>query len=115
MRKSILVIMLAGTTALAGCANNPRVAQGATVGGLGGAAVGAVVPGVSVVEGALAGAAIGGLPARSGPTRTTTAMSTAMSTMANIMPAPLPDTIRRSAASRQALGSVARLAPVSVQ
>lgn len=61
MRKSIMIIMLAGTTALAGCANNPRVAQGATVGGLGGAAVGAVVPGVSVVEGALAGAAIGGL------------------------------------------------------
>ena len=41
--------------------NNPRVAQDAAIGGLGGAAVGAVVPGVSVIEGAAVGAAIGGL------------------------------------------------------
>ena len=63
MRKSMLAAMLAGTAALGlgACAQNPRVAQGATVGGLGGAAVGAVVPGVSVAEGAIAGAVIGGL------------------------------------------------------
>ena len=61
MRKFMLAAMLAGTASLAACANNPRVAEGAAVGGLGGAAVGAVVPGVSVAEGAIAGAAIGGL------------------------------------------------------
>ena len=61
MRKSMLAVMLAGTVSLAACASNPRVAEGAAVGGVGGAAVGAVVPGVSVAEGALAGAAIGGL------------------------------------------------------
>lgn len=61
MRKSILAIMLAGSASLAACASNPNVARNAAVGGLGGAAVGAVVPGVSVAEGAIAGAAIGGL------------------------------------------------------
>ena len=61
MQKSILAAVLAGTATLAACASNPRVAQDAAVGGLGGAAVGAVVPGVSVAEGAIAGAAIGGL------------------------------------------------------
>ena len=61
MQKSIMAAVLAGTATLAACASNPRVAQDAAVGGLGGAAVGAVVPGVSVAEGALAGAAIGGL------------------------------------------------------
>src|SRR6478735_1212706 len=61
MRKSILAITLASTAALGACANNPRVAQDAAIGGIGGAAVGAVVPGVSVIEGAAVGAAIGGL------------------------------------------------------
>jgi hypothetical protein len=61
MRKSMLAVMLAGTVSLAACANNPNLARNAAVGGLGGAAVGAVVPGVSVAEGAIAGAAIGGL------------------------------------------------------
>lgn len=61
MRKLMMAAMLASSMSLAACANNPRVAQGAAVGGLGGAAVGAVVPGVSIAEGALAGAAIGGL------------------------------------------------------
>src|SRR3954449_12563534 len=61
MRKSILAMTLASTVALSACANNPRVAQDAAIGGIGGAAVGAVVPGVSVIEGAAVGAAIGGL------------------------------------------------------
>ncbi len=61
MKKSILAIMLAGTVSLGACANNPNIARNAGIGGLGGAAIGAVIPGVSVAEGALAGAAIGGL------------------------------------------------------
>ena len=61
MRKSMLAIILAGTASLAACANNPNVARNAGVGALGGAAVGAVIPGVSIAEGAIAGAAIGGL------------------------------------------------------
>jgi hypothetical protein len=61
MRKSILAMTLASTAALGACASNPRVAEGAAIGGLGGAAVGAMVPGVSVIEGAAVGAAIGGL------------------------------------------------------
>src|SRR3954468_13352812 len=56
-----LALALASTVALSACANNPRVAQDAAIGGIGGAAVGAVVPGVSVIEGAAVGAAIGGL------------------------------------------------------
>jgi len=61
MRKSILAVTLASTAALGACASNPRVAQDAAIGGIGGAAVGAVVPGVSVIQGAAVGAAIGGL------------------------------------------------------
>jgi hypothetical protein len=61
MRKSILAIGLASSVALSACASNPRVAEDAAIGGVGGAAVGAVVPGVSVIEGAAVGAAIGGL------------------------------------------------------
>jgi hypothetical protein len=61
MRKSILALTLASTISLGACASNPRLAQDAAIGGLGGAAVGAVVPGVSVIEGAAVGAAIGGL------------------------------------------------------
>jgi hypothetical protein len=61
MQKSILALALAGTVTLSACASNPRVAQDAAIGGVGGAAVGAVVPGVSIIEGAAVGAAIGGL------------------------------------------------------
>ena len=61
MQKSILALALAGTVTLSACASNPQVAQDAAIGGVGGAAVGAVVPGVSVIEGAAVGAAIGGL------------------------------------------------------
>ena len=61
MRKSMLAIILAGSASLAACASNPNMTRNAAVGGLGGAAVGAVVPGVSVAEGAIAGAVIGGL------------------------------------------------------
>jgi hypothetical protein len=64
MHKSVFAIV-ASTAALAACASNTRtagdIATGAAIGGVGGAAVGAVVPGVSVATGALAGAAIGGL------------------------------------------------------
>src|SRR4051794_13602836 len=56
-----LALALASTVALSACANNPRLAQDAAIGGIGGAAVGAVVPGVSVIEGAAVGAGIGGL------------------------------------------------------
>src|SRR3954469_24179919 len=61
MRKSILVLGLAGTVTLSACASNPAVTRDAAIGAAGGAAVGAVVPGVSVIEGAAVGAAIGGL------------------------------------------------------
>jgi hypothetical protein len=60
MRNSILGL-LAGTAMLSACASNPNVARDAGIGAVGGAAVGAVVPGVSVIEGAAVGAAIGGL------------------------------------------------------
>ncbi len=59
--QKFLALALASTVALSACANNPRVAQDAAIGGIGGAAVGAVVPGVSVIEGAAVGAGIGGL------------------------------------------------------
>src|SRR5437764_7092214 len=61
MRKSILALTLAGTVSLSACASNPAVTRDAAIGGIGGAAVGAVVPGVSVIEGAAVGAAIDGL------------------------------------------------------
>ena len=61
MQKTFLAIALASSVAISGCASNPRIAQDAAIGGLGGAAVGAVVPGVGVIEGAAVGAAIGGL------------------------------------------------------
>src|ERR1700745_2522955 len=61
MQKSILTLALTSTLALAACATNPGVARDAGIGAVGGAAVGAVVPGVSVIEGAAVGAAIGGL------------------------------------------------------
>ena len=46
---------------LGACATNPAVTRDAAIGGVGGAAVGAVVPGVSVIEGAAVGADLGGL------------------------------------------------------
>src|SRR3569833_3359193 len=64
MRKSFLVVALASTVTLGACAanrTNGDIAQGAAVGAVGGAAVGAVVPGISTIEGAAVGAAIGGL------------------------------------------------------
>src|SRR5438045_8854377 len=61
MHKSILALALASSVTLSACATNPQVAQDAAIGGVGGAAVGAVVPGVSVIQGAAVGAAIGGL------------------------------------------------------
>src|SRR5215218_10307071 len=61
MRKTIMALTMASTLTLGACASNPRVAQDAAIGGIGGAAVGAVVPGVSMIEGAAVGAAIGGL------------------------------------------------------
>ncbi|HYI42757.1 MAG TPA: hypothetical protein VD768_03950 [Sphingomicrobium sp.] len=61
MKKSIMAVMLASSLSLSACASNPNIARNAGIGGLGGAAIGAVVPGVSVAEGAIAGAAIGGL------------------------------------------------------
>jgi hypothetical protein len=61
----MIAIVLASTISLGACTTNDRTletaATGAAVGGVGGAAVGAVVPGVSVIEGAAVGAAIGGL------------------------------------------------------
>jgi hypothetical protein len=61
MRKSILALTLASTMTLGACASNPNIARNAAIAGVGGAAIGAVVPGVSVIEGAAVGAAIGGL------------------------------------------------------
>src|SRR6059058_2606048 len=57
MQKSILALALGSTAMLGACATNPQVAQDAAIGAAGGAAV----PGVSVIEGAAVGAAIGGL------------------------------------------------------
>ena len=61
----MIAIVLASTISLGACATNDRTlesaATGAGVGAVGGAAVGAVVPGVSLIEGAAVGAAIGGL------------------------------------------------------
>ena len=62
MRKSILALALASTAdawrVRQQSARSRRMRRSAAVGG---AAVGAVVPGVSVIEGAAVGAAIGGL------------------------------------------------------
>ncbi|MGI8931718.1 MAG: hypothetical protein ACR2FK_04975, partial [Sphingomicrobium sp.] len=64
MNKSMMAILLAGSISLGACATNSReagdIAQGAAVGAVGGAAIGAVVPGVNVIEGAAIGAGIGG-------------------------------------------------------
>jgi hypothetical protein len=66
MKKTALALVLASTVSLGACASTSddqlsRAATGAAVGGLGGAAVGAVIPGVSTIAGAAIGAGIGGL------------------------------------------------------
>ena len=65
MNKSMMAILLAGTVSLGACATNDRqagnIAQGAAIGAAGGVAVGALVPGVSLIEGAAIGAGVGGL------------------------------------------------------
>ena len=113
MKKSILAIMLAGTVSLGACASNPNMARNAGIGGLGVAAVGAVIPGVSVTEGAIAGAAIGGLSGALWTDRTTTATSTAICRTANIMRArrramiPTLGRVATGALGGAALGAVA--------
>lgn len=61
----MIAIALASSISLGACATNDRTletaATGAGVGALGGAAVGAVVGGISPIEGAAVGAVIGGL------------------------------------------------------
>lgn len=61
----MIAIALASSISLGACATNDRTletaATGAAVGGLGGAAVGAVIPGVGIIEGAAVGAVVGGL------------------------------------------------------
>ena len=61
----MIAIALASSISLGACATNDRTlesaATGAGIGAVGGAAVGAVVPGVGMIEGAAVGAAIGGL------------------------------------------------------
>ena len=64
MQKSIMAFALASSVALAGCASTPQngdIAQGAAIGGAAGVAAGAMIPGVSMIEGAAVGAVIGGL------------------------------------------------------
>ncbi len=57
MRKSLVFVSAALALGAAGC--DSRVGRGAAIGGVGGAVVGAVVPGLSPVEGAAIGAAGG--------------------------------------------------------
>ena len=65
MKKTCMAILMASSVSLAACATNDRtagnVAEGAAYGGAAGVAAGALIPGVSVIEGAAVGAAIGGL------------------------------------------------------
>ncbi|MCY7338659.1 MAG: hypothetical protein LH465_01680 [Sphingomonas bacterium] len=65
MKKFVMAALLASSVSLGACATNSRmagdVAQGAAVGAVGGAALGAFVPGIGVIEGAAIGAGIGGL------------------------------------------------------
>jgi hypothetical protein len=63
MKKSILALALASSVSLAACttADQGDMARGAAYGGAAGVAAGAVLPGVSVIEGAAIGAGIGGL------------------------------------------------------
>ena len=61
----MIAIVLASSISLGACTTNDSTlesaATGAGVGAVGGAAVGAVVPGVSVIGGAAVGAVVGGL------------------------------------------------------
>ncbi len=65
MHKVVIVAMLAGTIGLGACAtsrvNNALGDAGTGAAASGGAALATIVPGVSVADGALVGAAIGGL------------------------------------------------------
>ena len=65
MQKSFLAVVMASSVALSACATDSQtsgdIAQGAAIGAAGGVAAGAVIPGVSVIEGAAVGAAICGL------------------------------------------------------
>jgi hypothetical protein len=65
MRKMFLAAMMAGSISLSACATTDRtagdIAQGAALGGAAGVAAGALIPGVSLIEGAAIGAGIGGL------------------------------------------------------
>ena len=65
MQKKIMAVLAASSLSLAACATNDRmagdIAEGAAYGGAAGVAAGALIPGVSVIEGAAVGAAIGGL------------------------------------------------------
>src|SRR3546814_14330652 len=59
MRTSLVVLTIGLAVGLAGCES--KIGRGAAIGGAGGAAVGAVVPGLSTVEGAAIGAAGGAI------------------------------------------------------
>jgi outer membrane lipoprotein SlyB len=65
MRKSYMALALATSLSLSACATNDRMAgdaaEGAAYGAVAGVAAGALIPGVSVIEGAAVGAGIGGL------------------------------------------------------
>ena len=61
MRGLIWIAAVSATVALGGCASQSRIGRNAALGGAGGAAIGAVVPGVSTVEGAAIGAAGGAI------------------------------------------------------
>ncbi len=59
MRRILVLGAAVAALGASGCASDNRAVRGAAIGGLGGAAVGAVVPGIGVGEGALIGAAGG--------------------------------------------------------
>ena len=115
MKKSILAIMLAGTVSLGACASNPNIARNAGIGGLGGAAVGAVIPGVSVAEGAIAGAAIGGLSGALWTDQNNDGYVDGYTRTANIMRARRRAMTRPSAASPPAPLAVPHSAPLPVR
>jgi len=59
MKRMLLCAAAVAALGLGGCATDNRAVRGAAIGGAGGAALGAVVPGLGVGEGALIGAAGG--------------------------------------------------------
>ena len=69
MKKTVSVILIAGSMSLGACTGNSyedretlqTAGAGAALGGLAGAGAGAVIGGLSPIEGALIGAAVGGL------------------------------------------------------